>query len=304
MGDGEGGVLVRSAAVQTAFRTSSFAIDYIESFANMALSVPLKSYKIFSMSIKKSKLWDTGIWGGVTHSRLTNMRDECLVICVERDAKTYKEWILAVLKSQDQGALAAPPGYMARLNPTHVRTGVEPPTRDKYASAAGLLLAWGVQVQKVSFERMGQCLIHYLNNMSPFALPPPPAQKQLRDLPKRLPPDQGELLKWLIKIHKWLLWLTTNPLGATQLIEFLQVSLATWEDGTEGAVEGALQGGVFREITIPSASILLSGLQWVFKHTWAAEYSIMISRIANGFLVLKEMSEEEQKVLRGDMADR
>ncbi|GMI38362.1 hypothetical protein TrCOL_g5101, partial [Triparma columacea] len=121
----------------------------------------------------------------------------------------YKDWILAVLKSQDQGALAATPGYMARLNPTHIRTGVESPTRDKYAGAAGLLLAWGVKVQK----------------------------KQLRNLPERLPSDQGELLEWLLKIHKWLLWLTTNPLGATQIIEFLQVSLCTWEDGTEGAVD-------------------------------------------------------------------
>lgn len=140
--------------------------------------------------------------------------------------------------------------------------------------------------------------------MSPFSLPPPPAQKQLRNLPERLPSDQGELLEWLLKIHKWLLWLTTNPLGATQIIEFLQVSLCTWEDGTEGAVDGALQGGVFREVSIPSASILLSGLQWCFKYTWAAEYSIMISRIANGFLMPTEMSEEEKQVFRGDMADR
>lgn len=164
MGDGEGGVSVRSAAVLAASRTTPIAIDYIESFANMALSDPLESYKIFSLSIKKSKLWDTGIWGGVTHSRLTNMRDECRLIDVERDgadARMYKDWIIAVLKSQDQGALAATPGYMARLNPTHIRTGVEPPTRDKYAGAAGLLLAWGVKVQKVSFaQRVGQCSVH------------------------------------------------------------------------------------------------------------------------------------------------
>ncbi|GMI32856.1 hypothetical protein TrRE_jg10035, partial [Triparma retinervis] len=123
--------------------------EYVHLFAEMAISKVLLPRQLFpSSGNHQSSFIDIGIWHGVTKRRAKEMVEESRMMVEERKEKVYKAWITALLDCQAVGAKNATPGYLARMNPNYARWGVDPTTRDRYAGAAGQLLAWGVRVQK------------------------------------------------------------------------------------------------------------------------------------------------------------
>ena len=108
----------------------------------------------------------------------------------------------------------------------------------------------------------------------------------------------------MINIHTWILWMSTDPLGAQALFEFMQVAFAVWEPGREGGISGGLEGGIFTEIGVSTAKTVLSGLMYVIKSTWAAEKLLMTGLLRGGGLTLRGMSEEERMVWDAAMSDR
>lgn len=119
-----------------------------------------------------------------------------------------------------------------------------------------------------------------------------------------LPEDQGTLFRCIVSIHQWLLWVSTNALGQIQLVRFFQSSFVIWEAGREGAVEGGVQGGVFKEMGVPSAVTMLAAVQKMFKSTWAAEFTLILEQISRGTLSPDTMSTQQTMVFKGDMSGR
>jgi hypothetical protein len=160
-GVGGGGGIPRttSAMVAAASRLLDMSAlnvteEYVTLFAQMAIwSNDLLSIRqLFPLSgAHQSAFIDISVWHGITKVRAQKMVGESMIMVEERKDKVYKRWISIVLDSQAYGAKNATPGYLSRMNPNYIRWGVDPQTRDKYAGAAGQLLAWGIKVQKVSF---------------------------------------------------------------------------------------------------------------------------------------------------------
>ena len=108
----------------------------------------------------------------------------------------------------------------------------------------------------------------------------------------------------MIKIHKWILWVSTDPLGAQALVSFMQVAFAIWEQGMEGGISGGLEGGIFTEIGVSTAQTVLSGLSYIIKYTWASQKLLMTQLMMGGSLTIRGMSEEERMVWNAAMSDR
>ncbi|GMI49261.1 hypothetical protein TrCOL_g9620, partial [Triparma columacea] len=285
-GVGGGGGIHRtmSAMVAAASRVLDMSAlkvneEYVTLFAQMAIwsNDLLSTRQLFPLSgAHQSAFIDISVWHGITKERAQKMVGESMIMVEERKDKVYKRWISIVLDSQAYGAKNATPGYLSRMNPNYIRWGVDPQTRDKYAGAAGQLLAWGIKVQKHPF---------------------------LAGIPLQPPDDQYALLACMINIHTWIIWMSTDPLGAQALFEFMQVAFAVWEPGREGGISGGLEGGIFTEIGVSTAKTVLSGLMYVIKSTWAAEKLLMTGLLRGGGLTLRGMSEEQRMVWDAAMSD-
>ncbi|GMI44206.1 hypothetical protein TrCOL_g5270 [Triparma columacea] len=216
--------------------------------------------------------------GSITSERVERMKVGARIVEEERVSGGYGEWAKALHDYQIGYARDAPSSYWGKLNPKHVRTPMKEQTWATYSDYFGLLIAWGVKVQKHSL---------------------------ISSLPDRLSSNPHAMLRNLFNLHGWVLDLTTGLGNEHVLKEAMEDAFAVWEEGSKEGEEvgSSVKGGIFRQRSVWTVKSILSGWQMAIKVTFAAQRVILWKwKEGGGWTGLEDLNRRDRTVWTGDLS--
>lgn len=140
--------------------------------------------------------------------------------------------------------------------------------------------------------------------------PTPTQHPALVDLPSSIPDDddenQGVILFWINCIYRWMLEMSTSPLGDRNFARCFEVLCMRWKGReTDGGEETAgVKGGVFTQVKLPTVHSILSAAQYHFKLSWAFQKEVFARMIGQGLRTVASLTAAELLIWDGDMQNR